>query len=105
MKNRYLFLLNVLIALCTAVILFSKLPTPTGKAQYPKIQPGAAAPMARPPTHLVFVNYPANVTNGPALSLAEQTTGLRDFVGYGQPLWLPHTGQAQGQPVHMVSTP
>jgi len=32
-------------------------------------------------------------------------TGLRDFVGYGQPLWLPHTGQAQGQPVHLVSTP
>ncbi|MBK9050478.1 MAG: hypothetical protein IPL78_06025 [Chloroflexi bacterium] len=31
--------------------------------------------------------------------------GLRDFVGYGQPLWLPHTGQAQGQPVHLVSTP
>ncbi len=31
--------------------------------------------------------------------------GLQDFVGYGQPLWLPHTGQAQGQPVHLVSTP
>ncbi len=31
--------------------------------------------------------------------------GLRDFVGYGQPLWLPHTEQAQGQPVQLVSTP
>ncbi len=30
---------------------------------------------------------------------------LWGFVGYGQPLWLPHTGQAQGQPLHLVSTP
>ncbi len=31
-------------------------------------------------------------------------TVLGDFAGYGQPLW-PHTGQVQGQPVHLVSTP
>ena len=36
---------------------------------------------------------------------ANKMSGLRDFVGYGQPSWLLHTGQAQGQPVHMVSTP
>jgi hypothetical protein len=31
--------------------------------------------------------------------------GFRDFVGYGQPQGLPHAGQAQGQPVYLVSTP
>ncbi len=33
------------------------------------------------------------------------TLVLWGFVGYGQPLWLPHTGQAQGQPLPLVSTP
>ncbi len=47
-----------------------------------------------------FLNYKKAV-----LPCVKTKTGLQDFVGYGQPLWLPHTGQAQGPPVHIVSTP
>ncbi len=44
MKNRYFLLLNMLVALCTAAVIFANLSTPISQARYPETQPGAAAP-------------------------------------------------------------
>lgn len=72
MRNRSLYLLNLFIALFTAALIFTHLPTPTGKAVAPKSQPGAAAPMARPPSHLAFITYPTPLNGEPTLDFMAQ---------------------------------
>lgn len=54
MRNHSLYLLNLFISLFTAALIFTHLPTPTGKAVAPKGQPGAAAI----PFSLYHLSYP-----------------------------------------------
>lgn len=98
MKNRSLYILNLFIALLTAILIFTYLPIPTGKAVAPKSQPGAATPTAQPPTHLTFITYP-QAENGE--SIPELNTGNVTTLVYP----LAQSGLDANQPFTLFSQP
>ncbi len=60
---------------------------------------------ARPDVKRSGYDYKGSWHGAWATGWDEQICVFGGFGGYGQPLWLRHTGQAQGQPAHRVSTP
>jgi len=96
MKNRYLLLLNGLIALCTIAVIFNNLPTLVSQARYAETQHSATT--AQSPTHLAFITYPQTAEGEPILDFTTQAVNTLVYP-------LTSNGLDASQPFFLFSQP